>query len=279
MLLDAKTVLLVGGAMLAPTMLNFETPTPPTDTGLIPGDPRTVLEGHRTAAAFFRSTAVLGVTTTASSVAGLVLQNRFAEVMRALIPTHGATLTSPGFAKLSVAEVTELVRVTLETARIGINEATPDDGYVFSRETSLFGGDADFVPQTAPFEELLTLAQGGVPTDFTSPNSLAEAVGEVVKQRFLATTVGAGQGAAFDSTAAVRAVNVMLGAMDNQGVNFDGPGLGDLADSIADSAADLPGRITSVVSSVVGDAVGAILFSRPVLLGAAAYLVYRAVRS
>lgn len=279
-MIDAATILVVGGAVMAPVLLEIPTPTAPTETGLVPGDPRTVLAGHARAAAFYRTTAILGITTTASSKAGLFIGTRNAEVMRALIPTHGGgNAFGGGFPKLSAAEVFELVRVVLEAVSTGIDDDDPANGYVVSKDIDVrLTGTPTFVPQRAQFERLVNQVGGGPIVGFEEPTRLADTISEVVRQRFLASTVGTAQGANYDSTDALRAVSALCNTMDEQGINVDVPGLGELGESIVDSAKSLPGRVAGVVGGVLGDALGSIFLSTPVLLALAGYVVYKAVQ-
>ena len=223
--------------------------------GISTGDPREITPGHITAATSLKAP-ILGIGDKGKASTGLFLQNRLREVFDSLIATHGiASKGSPGFPKLNGREIDQLIGQFLEAVKLGTGDFMPQapkapDGYVLSMETI---GTGSLVRQSRALEALLNQPFGGVPTDFEKPTDLANAVGEAVKQRFLARTTGFSP--TFDPVPGISAVNILAGEMDLQGVRVHPLGFSDLAEAFKKSAAALPGKVAAVPGKVF-DALG-----------------------
>ena len=213
-------------------------------------DPREVIPGHITAATSLKLP-MLGIVDKGKATPGLFILNRLREVFDSLIATHGiASKDHPGFPKLNGREIDQLIGQFLEAVKLGTGDFMPQapkapDGYVLSMETI---GTGSLVRQSRVLEVLLNQSFGGVPTDFEKPTDLAKAVGEAVKQRFLARTTGFSP--TFDPVPGISAVNILGGEMDLQGIRMKPMGWSDLGEEFKKSAAALPGKIAELPGKI-----------------------------
>jgi hypothetical protein len=276
-------MLAVGGALLAPTLLDRIAPAGRQPNGLAVGDPRTVAPGHSAAVSQLQD-ATLGVPT--RDAANVSAFKRFEDICAALVPTKGSvSATSPGFPKLSPVEFIELATAFLRACKAGVDAGAYELSSARLLDVPLLGdivgsgvGNVG-VDQGAAFDLLTTDFEAGTSIDpIPNVTELGAAVREVaIENRKAGQKIP--DAASFDATDGLRAVADLANAMDTQGIHFELPGIGDLGNAIVDSAANLPARVGNVVGGALGDVVGSVITSTPVLLGIVGFLVYRTVKA
>jgi hypothetical protein len=282
---SGKILLLVGGAILAPTLLQRLAPAGRQANGLAVGDPRVVDPGQVTAVGGLQGD-ILGVPS--QNAANVSAFDRFQFICRELVKTKGAvSATSPGFPNLSADEFLLLSRAFVDAVKRGCEagayelssaralDSLPEALRVLITATGGGAGNSIGVNQPDVFDamERLVSDQGSLAaTNVSGLTQLGDALIEVFISRRIAAESGS-----IDLVDALRNVSTLANAMDTQGIHFELPGIGDLGNALVDSAVSLPARVGDVVGSALGDLAGSIITSTPVLLLAGGYIVYRAV--
>jgi len=271
--MSATMILIVGGAVLAPSLLFPDSAVPVPLPG-VAGDLITPpTPGHVLAVARLMEP-ILGVESRLEGTDATFALRRFTEVMNGLIPFKGAIPGSPGFAQLTSADLLVLCDHFIAAVRLGVEE----DAYELGEAGQAFGGTKS---QSELFDDINEQKITGL------LRALGGALLAVVTERTKAANLLRNGIATFGTTSrpAVKALVDLATEMDSQGrPNPLGavPGVGDLFESIGTATENVPSKITDAVSSVgnklgglVGDTLGGILFSTPVLLLVGGYVLYR----
>lgn len=289
--------LVVGGAVLVPGLLDKKAaaaaPTAgdaPVPAGVTSDRTAERTAGHIAACASLASRSILGVPD--AGLNDTRAGKRFAQIKNALLPSHGAaSANTPGFPKLSAGETAELLGAFLDAVRAGA--AVEGGGYLVALRVkggvTGVGGDEDPDRQVEALADILDGAAvfGLRACGVVDLLSLGKACCAVAQQQQRAV-ISIGIEGPFDAVPALKECSELAALMDQIGIPLFGdlPGFGDLVDSFADATRNLPdtlstvggkvtGAITDVLGGAVGDIVGSIVTSTPVLLGVAAFVVWK----
>jgi len=269
--MSAAMILIVGGAVLAPSLLFPSEPVP----SVLPvaGDTITAPTSGHAAACEALSKPILQVSTQLEQ--NTFALRRFSEIMRGVIPFRGSIPGSPGFAKLTAQDVLLLLGEFIAAVKVGVDA----DAYELGEAGQAFGGSKS---QREIFEDITSQQRTAL------FRGLGGALFEVVAERNKALDVvvlGQGNIATFNAQPALKRCADLAAEMDSQGrPNPLGavPGVGELFESLGNATENVPSTISDAASAVagklgglVGDTLGGIIFSTPVLLVAVGYLAYR----
>lgn len=273
MISTATTFLVVGGALLAPSLL-FAPGSMASEAGGAGVDDTyetkfPVSDAHRAAMEIMRKP-ICGVADNAPK--NLEIANRFIRVMTQLIPLCGAIPTSKGLANVSSEQAAE-IHSALNTALLaGVNKG----GYWLGETTLKY-----------PTQGALAVGILASEEDVTDLNPLGAAYKASVWARNLANLGGE----VYFAEDSMRAAAHLAVALDTAGVDYGNLGalIDDLLETLdpskfgVDVVAAAPGKIADAAGAVIGklggvaaDAVSALLTSTPMLAIVAGLIVWKA---